>query len=96
MNFGSQLHADDQQSVHQFPSHGLCGFFIAHGLHGFSGFVCDLVYSNPSKIYFAALNANLNAIDGEPMLIEQARASQKLWWKKSASYEEMLLALRGK
>lgn len=62
----------------------------------YSGVVCDLVYSSPSKIYFAALNANLAAIDGEPMLIEQARAAQKLWWGKSASYDEMLMALRGK
>jgi shikimate dehydrogenase len=62
----------------------------------FGGKFVDMVYSTPSKLYFAALNADLDAIGGEPMLIEQARAAQKLWWGKSASYEEMLLALRGK
>jgi hypothetical protein len=28
------------------------------------------------------------------MLIEQARLSQFLWWKKSASYEDMLFAIK--
>ncbi len=65
-------------------------------LKDFAGVVCDLIYSNPSKLYYAALNLDLTALDGEAMLIEQARASQKIWWGKSASYEEMLMALRGK
>lgn len=69
---------------------------LVPALDGFAGVVCDMVYSKPSKIYFAALNANLAAIDGEPMLIEQARAAQKIWWGRCASFEEMLLALRGK
>jgi len=69
---------------------------LVPALSGFKGVVCDMVYSSPSKLYFAALNLNLAALDGEAMLIEQARASQKIWWGKSASYEEMLMALRGK
>jgi shikimate 5-dehydrogenase len=55
-----------------------------------------MIYSNPSKLYYAALNQDLLALDGEAMLIEQARASQKIWWGKSASYEDMVQALRGK
>lgn len=70
--------------------------YLVPALSGFSGSFVDMVYNNPSKLYFAALSADLNAIDGEPMLIEQARAAQKIWWGKSASYEDMLLALRGK
>ncbi len=65
-------------------------------LKNFTGVVCDMIYSNPSKLYFAALNQDLVALDGEAMLIEQARASQKIWWGKSASYEDMMHALRGK
>ncbi len=65
-------------------------------LKNFTGVVCDMIYSTPSKLYFAALNQDLVALDGEAMLIEQARASQKIWWGKSASYEDMMHALRGK
>ena len=65
-------------------------------LKNFTGVVCDMIYSNPSKLYYAALNQDLVALDGEAMLIEQARASQKIWWGKSASYEDMMQALRGK
>lgn len=70
--------------------------YLIPAISDFAGNMVDMVYSTPSKLYFAALNADLDAIDGEAMLIEQARAAQKIWWGKSASYEQMLLALRGK
>lgn len=69
---------------------------LVPALERFKGVVADLVYGKPSALYFAAIARNLTAQDGEAMLIEQARLSQMLWWGKSASYEEMALALRGK
>jgi shikimate 5-dehydrogenase len=78
------------------PLHGDDLSSYVPALNAFGGVVCDLIYSNPSKLYFAALNRDLAALDGEAMLIEQARAAQKIWWGKAASYEEMSAALRGK
>jgi shikimate 5-dehydrogenase len=65
-------------------------------LDDFMGVVCDIVYGKPSALYFRAIALDLTAQDGEAMLIEQARLSQKLWWGKAAAYEDMAAALRGK
>lgn len=54
----------------------------------------DIIYDQPSEIYFEAIRLGLNCLDGLPMLIEQARLSQFLWWKKSASYDDMLFAIK--
>jgi shikimate dehydrogenase len=54
----------------------------------------DIIYDQPSDIYFEAIRLGLNCLDGMPMLIEQARLSQFLWWKKSASYDDMLYAIK--
>jgi hypothetical protein len=54
----------------------------------------DIIYDQPSEIYFEAIRLGLNCLDGMPMLIEQARLSQFLWWKKSASYDDMLFAIK--
>jgi len=78
------------------PLHGDDLSDYVPALNGFKGVVCDMIYSNPSKLYYAALNLDLASLDGEAMLIEQARASQKIWWGKSATYEDMLMVLRGK
>ena len=59
-------------------------------LDRYQGVFIDLVYGQPSALYFRALALDLVAQDGEPMLIEQARLSQQIWWGKSA------LALRRK
>ncbi len=54
----------------------------------------DIIYDKPSEMYFEAIRLGLNCLDGMPMLIEQARLSQFLWWKKSASYDDMLFAIK--
>ena len=41
----------------------------------FKGVLVDLVYNQPSALYFAMLDADKTALDGEAMLIEQARLS---------------------
>lgn len=63
-------------------------------LIGFSGAFVDLIYDKPSALYFSALHHGIKAQDGLPMLIEQARLSQKLWWGRSASYDDMAAAIK--
>lgn len=69
---------------------------LVPGLDGYQGAVCDLVYGKPSALYFTAVARDLPAQDGEAMLIEQARLSQELWWRRSAPYDVMAAALRGR
>ena len=57
-------------------------------------FFVDLIYDRPSDLYFTAIARNFRCMDGLGMLIEQARLSQKLWWGKAASYEEMKSAIK--
>lgn len=54
----------------------------------------DLIYDKPTALYFAALHNGNKAQDGLPMLIEQARLSQKLWWGTCASYEDLASAIK--
>ena len=54
----------------------------------------DMIYDKPSALYLGALERGLRCLDGLPMLIEQARLSQLLWWGQSASYDELLLAAK--
>jgi shikimate dehydrogenase len=54
----------------------------------------DLIYDQPSSLYHFAIAKNIRCLDGLPMLIEQARMSQFHWWGKSASYDDMLLAIK--
>lgn len=67
---------------------------FTRALIGYQGSVVDLIYDKPSALYFAALHDGIKAQDGLPMLIEQARLSQKLWWGKSAVYEDLALAIK--
>lgn len=67
---------------------------LVPALVNFRGTFVDLVYGNPSALYFEALNRGLPTQDGEPMLIEQARESQRLWWGQALTYEEMAGVLR--
>lgn len=69
---------------------------LVPALRQFEGVVCDLIYDKPSALYFAALAQHIKAQNGEAMLIEQARLSQKLWWGKAAVYEDMAAVLRAK
>jgi shikimate dehydrogenase len=57
-------------------------------------FLVDLIYDRPSDLYFSAILSDRRCQDGLPMLIEQARLSQSLWWGQSASYDEMLIAIK--
>lgn len=54
----------------------------------FDGVFVDLVYGNASRIYQAALSKGILCQDGLPMLIEQARAAQILWWGRSIEPDE--------
>jgi len=65
-------------------------------LANFKGVVSDLIYGQPSRMYFDALSLDLTAQDGEAMLIEQARLAQKFWWESAVSYDQIALAIRGK
>lgn len=56
-------------------------------LETYSGSVVDLVYKTPSAILQYAISAGLPCQDGLPMLIEQARAAQEIWWGKSIDAE---------
>jgi len=78
------------------PIHGDFLTSYASAIDSFRGCVVDLVYGRPSDIYYRALAKDLLVQDGEPMLIEQARLSQEIWWGRSAPYEEMALAIRKK
>jgi len=61
---------------------------------GFHGTFVDLIYENPSALYFECIRQNISCLDGEPMLIEQARASQKIWFGQALSYDEIQRLLR--
>ena len=63
-------------------------------LDGFNGAFVDLIYDKPTALYFSALHHGIRAQDGLPMLVEQARLSQKLWWGKAASYDDMIAAIK--
>lgn len=78
------------------PLHGdfLSDYVVA--LDSFQGCLVDLVYGRPSDLYFRGLAKDLLVQDGEPMLIEQARLSQEIWWGRSASYQDMADAIRRK
>lgn len=60
----------------------------------YTGNFVDLIYDKPSALYYDALQRNLKAQDGLPMLIEQARLSQKIWWGKAAPYEDLWQSLK--
>lgn len=47
------------------------------------GAFVDLVYKNPSDLFYEAERHGLPCIDGLPMLVEQAVLSQKYWWGTS-------------
>jgi shikimate dehydrogenase len=99
-NLSSHLvgHGEDTLLVQatSAPLHGdyLSDYLVA--LDSFQGCLVDLVYGRPSDLYFRALAKGLLVQDGEPMLIEQARLSQEIWWGRSASYQDMADAIRRK
>lgn len=67
---------------------------LAGTIDDFQGAVVDLCYGKVSKILEAAQNKGLRSQDGIPMLIEQARESQRHWWGTSAPYAQILAHLK--
>lgn len=60
--------------------------------------VSDLCYGKVSELLQTAQNMGIAAQDGLPMLIEQARSAQEIWWGQSAPYdviEEACLKVSG-
>lgn len=69
--------------------------FLTPGLAGFKGTLVDLVYGTPSALFHHHQAAGGPCQDGLPMLIEQARVAQHLWWGQSLPYEEIMGHLAG-
>lgn len=61
---------------------------------GYKGAVVDLTYNCRSDLLRVAKQLRLPHQDGLPMLIEQARLAQKLWWRKAASYNDIAQHLK--
>ena len=61
----------------------------------FQGAVVDLCYGHVSELRAACLVRQVPFQDGIPMLIEQARASQKLWWGRALSFQELAGEIKG-
>ncbi len=60
---------------------------FANAISPFKGVIVDIVYGKPSTFINKAVELGIPYQDGLPMLIEQARLSQELWWGKSADYQ---------
>ena len=59
----------------------------------FEGVLVDLLYGEVSALHEAMKKQGLRVQDGLPMLIEQARLAQKIWWGQAGSYERIREAL---
>ncbi len=59
----------------------------------FSGVFVDLTYGTTSALVPYLKNRGLVVQDGLPMLIEQARLSQNLWWGKNVKARDLYLAV---
>jgi shikimate dehydrogenase len=53
----------------------------------FEGTFVDLTYDQPSAIFRFLTKRGNPCQDGLPMLIEQARHAQQLWWRQAAPYQ---------
>lgn len=58
-------------------------------LDDFTGYFVDLVYGKASQLYFYAKDRKIPCQEGLPMLIEQARLAQEIWFGRSISFEAM-------
>lgn len=90
--------SDKDTLMVQGTSAPLRGDDLSHLLGGFAGYrgtFVDLVYGTPSALLSQAESLGLPCQDGLPMLIEQARCSQRLWWGKAASYQQLAAVVRG-
>lgn len=66
-------------------------------LAGFAGIYVELDYDKHSLLYDHVKAKGLRCQDGLPMLIEQARLAQKLWWGEAAPSEYLheIMQVRG-
>jgi shikimate dehydrogenase len=91
--------AGEETLLIQCTSAPLRGDDLSHlvpALETYQGIFVDTVYGQSSAMYYRALALDLKVLDGEAMLIEQARLSQMFWWGRCAPYKEIALAIRGK
>ena len=72
------------------PVHGDPLDALAAALPEFDGVVIDMVYGYRSAIFQEARRRALPCQSGIPMLIEQARVSQRLWFGNSLDYQQIL------
>ena len=89
-------HIDDADLVIQATSAPVKGDdlgWLVDGLQGFEGTLVDLVYGQVSALYHWAQQRRLPVMEGTPMLIEQARASQEIWWGESEQYDRLVSIL---
>ena len=80
----------DRCLIIQASSAPIKGDDLSHllpALKSFRGHLADLVYGKPSALLKYAQDQGLACQDGLPMLIEQARLAQELWWGESAGFE---------
>lgn len=63
-------------------------------LEHLNGCISELCYGVPSALIEAANYYNIPHQDGLPMLVEQAKLAQELWWGQSADSELILKHLR--
>lgn len=66
---------------------------FAAKLDGFYGFVVELTYGHESALLRKAEDTGLPCQDGIPMLVEQARLSQRYWWGDSVSSQDIMQCL---
>ncbi len=63
-------------------------------LQKFCGVYVDMTYATDSAPLDFCKQKGLRAMDGIAMLIEQARASQQLWWGRTEDFDSIELRLR--
>ena len=63
--------------------------WLSDSFKAYGGVFFDLNYKHLSQLYFEAISRDLITLDGESMLIEQARASQIKWWNNALKYDEL-------
>ncbi len=86
---GARVHTRDDLIIQgtRAPLAGDSLAYLLPALASYQGAMVDLVYQNPSAIFRQVKAKGNDCQDGLPMLIEQARHSQYLWWQQAAPYE---------
>ena len=69
--------------------------YLCPAMKNFHGYFIDLNYSHHCALYNQASLQSLSYQDGLIMLIEQARASQMLWFNRTCDFQDMYHYLAG-